>query len=302
MRHSVSIIRGTLFIASFGILAGCPPSRVNPVTNRVQGVRYERIALGFQQSPPSVVFLELRDGMPPRVRQHRLDRLEEHDVLEVDPSLAGFVADETANRQVIIDRLAASSMGGRLEATGMRWVTPRPPPVTSVLGTIERRGEHVIARADDATQATLAELGDAVLPESELWLTSPDGDMVALELTYPGVPRVRDLRVFETRRIDAQLGLVRAEQALDRRADGEASERLDFAAERLSPGDPLVAVVAFTRARIAARARDVSGCVVELEKATALDSRYRDRAVRHDDFDGVRKHPRFIDFLTLAPP
>jgi hypothetical protein len=193
-------------------------------------------------------------------------------------------------------------MGGRLEAAGMRWAAPRPPPVTSTLGTIERRGAVIVGRADDATQVTLATLGDAVLPESDLWLTSPDGDVITVELVYPGMPRVRDLRVIQVRRVDAQLALLRAEQALERRADGEARERLAFASERLAMGDPLAAVVAFTRARVAARAGNAESCVAELEKATGQDSRYRDQAVRHDDFDGVRKDPRFIDFLTLAPP
>jgi hypothetical protein len=275
---------------------------VNPVTSRVQQTRYERLALGFQEAPPAVVFLELRDGTPPSIRKHRLGRLEESDLLEVDATLAALVSDENTHRKVLLDSLAASSMGGRLEAAGMRWAVPGPPPAKSELGTIERRGDVIVARADDATQVTLGNLGDAVLPESGLWLTSPDSKAVAVALLYPGSPRVRDLRVFEVPRVDAQLALLRAEQALERRADEEAGDRLTFAAERLGDGDPLAAVVAFSRARIAARSGDVDACVAELKKATAQDSRYRDQAVRHDDFEGVRKDRRFIDFLTLAPP
>ncbi len=302
MRHSVSIIRGTLFIASLGCLAACPPSRVNPVTSRIQQTRYERLVLGFQEAPAAVVFLEVRDGAPPRVRRHHVASLEAVDLFDVDPALVALAEEPTTERKQLIDGIAASSMGGRLEAAGMRWAVPGPPLATSSLGTIERRGPDIVGYADDATLVSVATLGDSVLPESELWLTSPDGGVIAVELVYPRAPRVRDLRVIETRHVDAQLALLRAEQALERQAYDEAKGRVAFAAERLRVGDPLVARAAFTGARIAARAGDVEGCVRQLEQATSHDSRYRDQAVRHDDFDGVRKDPRFIDFLTLAPP
>ncbi len=302
MLHSVSIIRWPLFIAACGCLAGCPPSRLNPVTSRIQQTRYERLVLGFREAPAAVVFLEVRDGVPPRVRQHTLESLEEMDLFDVDATLVGLATAPQVPRQELIDGIAASGMGGRLEASGMRWARPGPSRATSELGTIERQGAAIVGRADDATQVTVATLGDAILPEAELWLASPEGDVIAVELLYPGTPRVRDLRIVAVRRVDAQLALLRAEQALDRRSFGEARERLGFASQRLWKGDPLLGRVAFTEARVAAREGDVAACVAELAKATRLDSRYRDQAVRHDDFDGVRKDPRFIDFLTLAPP
>ncbi|HSI04128.1 MAG TPA: hypothetical protein VLC93_06620, partial [Myxococcota bacterium] len=157
--------------------------------------------MGFREVPPAVVFLEVRDGEPPRIRQHNLGRLQESDLFDVDATLAGLVAGENIDRKLLIDTLAASGMGGRLEASGMRWAAPGPTPAATTLGTIERRGSVIVGRADDATQVVLATLGDAVLPESDLWLTSPKGDVIAVELVYPGTPRVRDLRVIEVDRV-----------------------------------------------------------------------------------------------------
>ncbi len=301
MRHSVSIIRGAIFIAAVGCLVGCPPSRVNPVTSRYAQTRYERLALGFRTSPPAVLFLELRDGKEPLVRQFRLDKPEEADLMPVDATIAGMVADTHTQRQAIVDAITHAPMGGRLEAIGVLWVSPAPPPVKTALGAIERRRELIVALADDASQVVLAKLGDAILPEADLWLTANGAAYVAVELSYPGMPKVRDLRVFEIARVDAQLALLRADQALERGADAEAKERLGFAAERVAPGDPLAAAIAFDRARVAARAKDVDACVAELLRATALDSRYREEAVQNGDFEGVRKEPRFVDFLMLAP-
>lgn len=301
MRHSVSIIREALFIASVGCLLGCPPSRVNPVTNRQAQTRYERLALGFQTSPPAVVFLELRDGKEPTVRLFRLDKIDESDLMPVDATIAGMVADTHTSRQAIVDAITNAPMGARLEAAGVRWAAPTVSPVHTTLGNVERRGELIVALADDATQVVLSKLGDSILPESELWLAANDNAFVAIELSYPGTPKVRDLRVFEVARIDAELALLRVDQALERGADAEAKERLTFASARVAAGDPLAGVIAFDRARVAARAKDVDTCVAELGKATALDTRYRDKAVKHADFEGVRKEARFIEFLMLAP-
>ncbi len=221
--------------------------------------------------------------------------------MPVDATIAGMVADTHTQRQAIVDAITHAPMGGRLEAIGVLWVSPAPPPVKTALGAIERRRELIVALADDASQVVLAKLGDAILPEADLWLTANGAAYVAVELSYPGMPKVRDLRVFEIARVDAQLALLRADQALERGADAEAKERLGFAAERVAPGDPLAAAIAFDRARVAARAKDVDACVAELLRATALDSRYREEAVQNGDFEGVRKEPRFVDFLMLAP-
>jgi hypothetical protein len=302
MRHSVSIIRGALFIALFGSQVACPPSRVNPVTNRVQQRRYERLALGFLTAPPGVVFLELRDGADPLIRLHQSDQLAESDLMEVDAALRALVDDENTARGTIIEAIRASGMGSRLEARGIQWAKPQAPPLATELGKIVRQGPRIVASADAATEVTVATLGDSVLPESDLWLAAPDGSMLAVELTYGGTPRVRDLRLFSRARIDADLAQLRADQAMERNADSEAAADLDFAAARVPAGDPLVGALAFARARLAARRGDVPACVAALRDATARDARFRGQAVRHPDFETVRKDPRFVDFLALAPP
>ncbi len=201
------------------LLTACPPPKNSPVRNRVQQTRYERIVLGFTKEPEAVVFLELRDGALPALRMIRLDTPEGSDPAPIDTTIAESVDDTGETRAQVVETVRASSTGARLEAFGMQWAHMVEPPIATGLGTVDRIADKVQARADGATVIDIALLGSTVLPDADVWLTSDDGSLFAVELVYPGQPRVRDMRVFRRDNVDVRLALLRAEQAMERGAD-----------------------------------------------------------------------------------
>jgi hypothetical protein len=300
LRH-VSIVQPVALALCVTLLTACPPPKNSPVRNRLQQTRYERIVLGFVKQPQSVVFLELRDGALPALQMIRLDTPESSNPVPIDTTIAESVDDSAATRAQVVETVRASSTGARLEAFGMQWARTVDPPLATGMGTVDRLGDKVQARADGATVIDLAALGSAVLPESDVWTTSDDGSLFALEMIYPGQPRVRDMRVFQRDNVDVRLALVRAEQAMQRGADGEAGSRLDWAAGLVAAGDENASAIAYARARLAARRHDVEGTVAQLRDAIAHERRYRGLAQYEADFNPVRHETKFIEFWAVTP-
>ncbi|MBC7795007.1 MAG: hypothetical protein H7Z43_14980, partial [Clostridia bacterium] len=225
MKRTVSIAYAHVGLVLSSMLVACPPSRVSPVAARVQPKRYERFVLGFTFNG-DVVFLEIRDSAEPCIRAHRISTNDEQTLTNLEPTVAQMVTAAGTPREAIVAKLRASSVGARLETMGFTWAVRRESSVNTAVGVVTRAGEHIVATADKATHVELTTLSTSLLPQSDLWLTSSDGKFIAVELNYGGLPAVRDLRAFETMRIDAQLILMRADQAVRRGASDEAQNLL----------------------------------------------------------------------------
>jgi hypothetical protein len=300
MQRVSSIAYAVTIVSLSALLLACPPSRLPPVAARIQPTRYERIVLGFTPEA-DVVFVELRDRLEPSVRAHRIGTNDEAALTDLEPTIAAMVNADVASRETIVAELRASSAGARLEALGMTWATVVDGPVKTARGVVTREAEHIRAEADAATRIELATLGTSVLPVADVWLTSADGAMIAVELVYDGEPRVRDLRAFVTGRVDAQLAVLRAEQALERGADDEVMAALVDARRSVQPGDPLLGNIDYVEALREARRGDAAACARALSHAIARDARYRDKATRDDGFDSVRHTPEMTALLARTP-
>lgn len=298
MKRSVSIAYAVLFIVACGSFIGCPPDRTPRVSERIQPTHHERIVLGFTPEA-EVVFVEVRDGVAPAVVAHRIGTNDQITLDVLEPTIAALVDASSASRDVIVSGLKASSFGARLEASGFVWAVHAEQPVKTELGTLRRDGVHIAVSADAATRIELATLG--LPPESDLWLMSPDGRFVAIEMLYTGSPRVRDVRAFVRDSTDAQLLTLRAERAFDRGDDDAAAHDLARARALVASGDPLVGNIDYVEASLAARHHDAAACVRSLNHAIAHDRRYRDRAARDRAFDTIRHAPEMVGLFATSP-
>lgn len=137
-------------------------------------------------------------------------------------------------RSRLSDRIRQSATGLLIEQLGYLWPLQHPGDrLTTSVGTLQAEADTIVFSADDQ-EVDVQRLTGVEPADTPLWLMSPDGAQVGLELAFGGHPLTRTLHVLGLAGSQARLLSKKAHQA-HQEEHFEQSARLWLQARRLNP-------------------------------------------------------------------